>query len=136
MDITVYLPDDIGAQAKEAGMPFSQMLRKAVVSELDRTEALKGSAKGAEEWLLDLEDEDGEPYQGRIVGILLCESRNGEQIFVTDDERVIHYDPDQLEHSVLEDEDEIRETVEEVSANRAEYIAVMAQLGLVATVDL
>jgi len=34
MNITVYLPDDIGKQAKEAGLPFSRLLRKAVESEL------------------------------------------------------------------------------------------------------
>lgn len=36
MDITTYLPDAIGAQAKEAGLPFSRLLRSAVEAELAR----------------------------------------------------------------------------------------------------
>jgi hypothetical protein len=34
MNLTVYLPQEIGAQAKAAGLPFSRLLRNAVTAEL------------------------------------------------------------------------------------------------------
>jgi hypothetical protein len=36
MDITVYLPDELGRAAKEAELPLSQLLRDAVAAQLDR----------------------------------------------------------------------------------------------------
>jgi hypothetical protein len=34
MDITCYLPDDLGEQAKKAGLPLSRLLRDAVAAQL------------------------------------------------------------------------------------------------------
>jgi hypothetical protein len=34
MDITVYLPDDLGRSAKDARLPLSQLLRDAVTAQL------------------------------------------------------------------------------------------------------
>lgn len=38
VDITCYLPDELGAKAKEADLPFSRMLRAAVEAELEKRE--------------------------------------------------------------------------------------------------
>ncbi len=35
MDINVYLPNELGAKAKEAGINFSGLLRNAVVDEME-----------------------------------------------------------------------------------------------------
>ena len=138
MDITVYLPDDIGAQAKEAGMNLSRMLRDAVEAEFAHTRAMKELAEGAAEHLLDLETPDGEPDQGRLVGALLCENQKSEPIFGTEDKRPIYYAAPQARYEVLVDEDTIRDCIEEVLGGtlQDEYIRAMSQLGLTATVDL
>ena len=136
VDITVYLPDDIGAQAKEAGMNLSRTLRDAVESELERARAMKEFAKDAQEWLLHLE-RDGWGFEGRIVGTLLCENRSGHQVFVTEDGRLILYYPDEAKYYVMDDDaDALREALKNVCDDMDEYISAMAQLGYTATVDL
>jgi hypothetical protein len=40
VDITVYLPDGIGKRAKDAGLPFSRLLRDAVATQLDYRDTL------------------------------------------------------------------------------------------------
>lgn len=136
MDITVYLPDEIGTQAKEAGMNLSRTLRDAVESELEHTRAMKELAGEAEEHLLDLETSDGQPFEGRVMGTLLCENRKGDQVFVTEDERVIVYYPYQSQYHVLENnEDALRETLGNL-CDFDEYISAMSQLGYTAMVDL
>ena len=137
VDITVYLPDEIGAQAKKAGMNFSRTLRDALESELEHMSAMKEITKDAQEWLLDLVTSDGEPYLGRVMGRLLYENGRGDEIFVTADKRIIFYNPDQERYDVLEDdEDAIGEVLGRVCDTHDEYISTMAQLGFTATVDL
>ena len=138
MDITVYLPNDIGNQAKEAGMNLSRTLRDAVESELEHTRAMRELTAGTNnrEWFLQLQTPDGEPYQGRVMGVLLCENHQGDQVILTEDERLIHYCPQQAKHWVMEDdEDALRETLRDV-CDDDEYISAMAKLGYTATVDL
>ena len=136
MDVTVYLPDEIRAQAKEAGMNLSRMLRNAVESELKHRSAMEEIAGEAEEHLLHLETPDGESFEGRVMGTLLCENGKGDQVFVTDDERLIVYYPNQSKYHVLEnDEEALRETLGNL-CDFDEYISAMAQLGFTATVDL
>ena len=136
MDITVYLPDEIGARAKEAGMNLSRTLRDAVESELEHMSAMKEITKDPQEWLLNLVTPDGEPYEGRIMGSLLCENGRGDQVLVTEDERIILYNPHQARYDVLGEEDDIGEILENLCDTSEEYVSVMSQLGFTATVDL
>ena len=136
MDITVYLPDDIGAQAKESGLNLSRMLRDAVMADFEHSRAMKELAGDTEEILLYLETPDGETFEGCFTGRLLCENHRGDQVFVTDDERIIAYYPNQLKYYVLEkDQESLRETLK-TFCEFDEYISAMTQLGYTATVDL
>src|SRR4051794_27910767 len=46
VDITVYLPDEIGKRAKDAALPFSRMLRDAVTAQLDYRDTLTHATGG------------------------------------------------------------------------------------------
>jgi hypothetical protein len=46
VDITVYLPDGIGKRAKDAGLPFSRLLRDAVTTQLDYRDTLADATGG------------------------------------------------------------------------------------------
>jgi hypothetical protein len=46
VDITVYLPDEIGKRAKDAGLPFSRLLRDAVTTQLDYRDTLTDATGG------------------------------------------------------------------------------------------
>ena len=86
------------------------------------------------EWELDLQNKDGEPYVGEIVANLIAEGFTGEQVFVTDDGRLIVYDPSHYEYwdyGVLgeADEDEVGEALEGMF-DRTEFIRVMSLLGM------
>ena len=88
MDISVYLHDEIGSKAKEADLPLSQMLSDAVETELARRAAV-ADAPGDEVGEHEVELQD---VTGVITGKFLGETDRGEQIFVTEDERVLVYD--------------------------------------------
>ena len=136
MDITVDLPDDIRDKAKEAGIDLSRTLRDAVESELERTRAMKDLTAGTNhtERFLELETPEGEPFKG----VLLYENRKGDQVILTEDEKLIFYYRQQAKHFVREDEeDALRETLQDVCDEFDEYISVMARLEIKPdTVDL
>lgn len=92
MDFTVYLPDELGVRAKEfeRGV-LSALLRKAVIDELHRRESMSATLTETSEYLLDVTDEDGEPYTARIIGrrIVVEEPK---EVFVTEDKRLVVYD--------------------------------------------
>ena len=85
----VYLPDELGAQAKEAKLNFSQLLRGRVEAELNALQAIRARAGEAVDWELDLESESGHAFKGRVRGTLLVEGGRGaylgSQIIVTND---------------------------------------------------
>jgi hypothetical protein len=74
MDITVYLPDEIGARAKAADLKFSRLLRDAVTGELDRREALEAARDGmVKQRVQASEDRHGEnPVVLRFTGRALA----------------------------------------------------------------
>jgi len=59
MDITVYLPDEIGERAKKYGLNLSRMLRASVEEELNQLAELADTLSGMEEVV--------KKRQGRIV---------------------------------------------------------------------
>jgi post-segregation antitoxin (ccd killing protein) len=51
VNITVYLPDDLGQRAKDAGLPLSRLLRAAVEKELaERDESASAVATAYRDW--------------------------------------------------------------------------------------
>ena len=109
MDITVYLPDELGGKAKEAELPFSRLLRGAVEEELERQATMKLTLKNAGPCELHLEDEEGRPYVGQFVGTSVVEDRDV-QVFVTEDERVLLYDASKMQvHEIDDAQEELRD---------------------------
>lgn len=140
MDVTVTLPDELRAQAKEANLKLSSLLRDAVTEELNRIRALAEIHQGTTTWELDLKTPNGEPYTGRIEGTRLCEG-NGGSVFLTDDGRLITHDEHRASHQDFGDiddidEQEVSDAIGQVCTDRDEYARVMNLLGLPATVDL
>jgi len=71
MDITIYLPDELGAWAKEQGLGLSRMLRDAVTEEKRRREAHAAAvAKGEFERVevYDAQRDRTVAFQGREIG--------------------------------------------------------------------
>ena len=71
MDITVYLPDEIGQRAKEHELNLSRLLRDAVTEELSRRGAVAETLKDSEVYEIELEGDAGY-YTGRITGTCRC----------------------------------------------------------------
>ena len=142
MDITVYLPDELGARAKEAEINMSRTLRDAVTDKLGRIEAVAELMEGATKHELSLEDDDGRAYTGRIVGTsIVYNERNDVEVFVTEDGRLIIYDGEgqaYYDHGQVAEAD--RGEVGEVLRNRLQdndqYLEAMGELGWEAVVDL
>ncbi len=128
MDITVYLPDEIGERAKAAKLNLSAMLRAAVTAELERMDAMAQTMESAAEITLDLEDSAGRPYKGRFVGREIAED-----VYVTDDERVLFYD--QREGRVHEIEDPV-EGLRDLCHTTEDYAEACEALGVVPVVDI
>lgn len=101
MNVNVYLPDELGRQAKEADLPFSQLLRDAVVQELKRKANMTTTAP-TYDTIIDLEDEKGQPYKGRIGGRLIGSDLRW-NVFYTTDLRVILYDRDEKTYKEVGD---------------------------------
>ena len=68
----------------------------------------------------------------------MYENRKGDQVILTEDEKLIFYYRQQAKHFVREDEeDALRETLQDVCDEFDEYISVMARLEIKPdTVDL
>ena len=136
VDITVYLPDEIGTDAKAAGLNLSALLRQAVTEEMARLAALAAVAE-PEEHLLDLEDDAGTRYKGRIMATRL--GGDVEDIYLTDDGRVLAHSKDRGSYGTADadDEDAVDELIGlALQQDLLEYSRVMKQLGLRAIIDL
>ncbi len=136
MDITCYLPDEVGQRAKAAELPFSQLLRAAVTEELYRRNAVAQTIEEAEVHQLDLQDNDGRPYIGRLTGTRIGDAGgyNGNiTVFLADDERVIVYDDERLElHELTDPESELRAWLPDFG----NYLDAMHDLGLTPEIDI
>jgi post-segregation antitoxin (ccd killing protein) len=134
VDITVYLPDKLGQQAKAAEVNFSGLLRAAVTAELERRAAVSKTLEGStKEHLFTLEDEEGRPYDARLVGREIAhDDRDSVAVYLTEDERVILVDLDNGKYWRLENpEDELREELPP-----GIYAEAMHALGLKPVVDI
>ncbi len=109
MDITVYLPEELGSKAKEAELPFSRLLRGAVEEELERRATMKLTLEDAGPCELRLEDQEGRSYVGQFVGTLVAEDRDV-QVYLTEDERVLLYDASKMQvHEIDDGQEELRD---------------------------
>lgn len=141
MDITVYLPDELGQRAKAAGLNLSRMLRGAVEEELDRMETLKKTAAAPQVHELDLQTDDtGQWYIGRLTGTLLGET-DDVGVYLTDDENgeylAFHQPGEGKIHYV--DVDQVDAvTISNWVGQRDQdlYVSICSAVGIKAIVDL
>lgn len=90
MDVTVYLPDEIGKRAKDEGINLSRTLRTALEGELGRLEQMRRATGDSQVFEVRVAKNDDE-FTGRITGSLI--DRSGDSaVYLTDDERVVVYD--------------------------------------------
>ncbi len=131
MDITIYLPDELGTRAKSERVNLSAMLRAALTKHFMEVDAMNDTLKGAQPVLLELEDKDGRPFHGKITGTLLAEWNNI-SIYLTDTGKVLAYDADKPSYQVIANpEAALRGVLDDDG-----YSDVMDALGIVPTIDL
>jgi hypothetical protein len=126
MDLTVYLPDNIGERAKtaEPKINLSALLRAAVVAELDRRKRVSKLLKGAHEHELDLQGPEGEPYIGVLTGTQITEGQGGVTVYLATDGRVLAYDENSGTVTEVESADSWRD------GDFDTYLAVCDALGV------
>lgn len=133
MDITVYLPDEIGQRAKAAELNLSGLLRAAVSDELERRAQVTKTLTEPQTYEIYLEDRDGRGYKGRITGAMLVRTNDDIEVYLTDDERVIVYDENKTEHWELDNPvAELRDWL----VSDADYAEAMKALGESPVIDL
>jgi post-segregation antitoxin (ccd killing protein) len=133
LDITVYLPDKLGAQAKKAELNLSGLLRAAVTEELERRQAVSKTLKETQEQLLTVEDDEGRTYDARLVGREIAHDDQVDAfVYLTDDERVILYDADQLKYWDISDDPD--QALSDLPPGA--YAEAMHALGLKPVIDI
>jgi post-segregation antitoxin (ccd killing protein) len=131
VDITIYLPDELGERAKRETINFSRMLRDALVAHFEEVDTVTRTLENAEEVVLALEDAEGRRYKGRFTAARLSDSDDPE-VYLTTDGTVVLYRPGQLRYTTAQNpEEDLRGLLSDEN-----YVAVMDALGIEATVDL
>jgi post-segregation antitoxin (ccd killing protein) len=99
MNINVYLPDALGQQARKAKLPFSPLFQAAVRDELKRRAAIGEALQAKQTYTLELVDENGAEYDGRLTGVEVARGVNSDvRVYATDDKRVIVWDVENRRH--------------------------------------
>ena len=139
MDITVYLPDDLGKWAKDRDLPLSRMLREAVTDEKRRRNAVAAELGKASTHELYVTEPDGyggsEDLTVRLHGTVIAEQHLGGhgtiRVYLGQDEKIYVHDPidDELHRDV--EPDDLRELVDE-----AAYVDAMRALGEDVVIDV
>ncbi len=93
MDITVYLPDDIGGWAKDNGVNLSATLRAALLEERDRRLERSEIAAGGKTYDLRIEGEHGS-YTARLHAKELASDGRNQWLYLAADGTVYVYDND------------------------------------------
>lgn len=135
VNITVYLPDEIGERAKAAELPLSRLLRDAVTTELERRAAMSETLTESETHEVGLRDKAGRIYYGRITGAMLAhesDSHRDRGVFLADDGRVILVEGDKGSYRVVDDP--VEELRDELTTDT--YIHVIHSLGQLPIVDI
>ena len=84
MDITVYLPNELGERAKAAELKFSRLLREAVETELERRDANDGMTLH----YVRQRDQDEHPLRLRFTGRVVAQ-RDDMTVYLTDSGKVL-----------------------------------------------
>jgi hypothetical protein len=87
VDITVYLPDELGAWAKENGVNLSQTLRAQVESERARRKAIADTLADTE-IIEDVEYRNGRTYTARLHGTPLHDRVGDVAAYLGEDEQI------------------------------------------------
>ena len=135
MDITVYLPDELGSWAKDAGINFSATLRGAVQSE--RTRAAMQDAAGIYELVVQ-DPQTRWAFNARFHGTPLHDLLGDTQAYLSEDGKVWIYEKSNYnlyEVSAAEEAIDIDKALRD-ALRREEYIEAMAWLGHAATIDV
>jgi Post-segregation antitoxin CcdA len=101
-DVTVRLDTRLRARATELEINLSRLLEDGLRYEVERRQTIAKMLKDAGEIRLNLEDESGRPYIGRLRGRFLGEAR-GVEVYLADDERVIAYDGQRSSYTEVQD---------------------------------
>src|SRR4249919_875458 len=138
MNVNVYLPDDLGRQAK-AELPrgrLSQLLQAAVVDELERRAAMSKTLEAPETFKVEIDADEG-GYTGRITGKVIAED-DDVTVYLTTDERVIAYDANKLRYKELGNEPRMSfdEEMRAWLPDAAAYSAAMLALGEKPVIDI
>ncbi len=132
MDVTVYLPEDIGKRAKAEGLNLSRLLRDAVSQELERRDAVSKALEDPKTYEVALEDRDGRGYVGRITGKEIAfDDRAEKTVYLTTDERILVHDAHRNDYFEVDDPEELRDALHEGA-----YIDALNALGEQPVVDL
>lgn len=142
VNVNLYLPDDLGEQAKAENLKLSRLLREAVVRELHRRSAMSETLSETQVYEVDLGNDD-ETYTGLITGKLVHETPIW-LVFLTSDRRVIiHYGgedtPDDHRYFVLDADASERELVDFLRMHIEvdfEFVAACRALGVRPVVEL
>jgi hypothetical protein len=132
VDITVYLPDDLGQRAKDRGVNLSRMLRDALADQFAREDAMAQTltSQPPKTIALDLVDPEDRGYKGTLEATRITDSEDPE-VYLTAGGKVILYDPDKRAVWEVDDpEQDLRDLPSE------HYLDAMDALGIVPTVDL
>jgi len=138
MDITVYLPDELGKWAKEHDLNLSRMLRDAVEAEKRRREATATLAAGAATHKLDVREPDGYGggdditvrFHGTLIATQDISGYGSTEVYRGDDGKVYVHDFEGQLHRDIES-DALREIVDEPT-----YIEAMRALGEKVVIDV
>jgi hypothetical protein len=128
VDITVYLPDALGERAKEQNINLSRTLRDAIEEELEMRDAMKTTLEDTQVYEVELED----GTTGRITGTRIATDwKDGDEVYLTEDERVLYYDAQRERVREIEDpQEELR------NLDGEQYSAAAAALGFKPVIDL
>jgi len=131
MDITIYLPDELGLWAKSAGLPLSAMLRAAVQEERQYREAIEKASDAAKPIKLQLEDDEGRTYTGRFTGVELVEN-----LYLKEDGTVLFYDEDRQTTYSPEPTQDLEEFLAGCLRDHEDYIEACHALGITPEVEI
>lgn len=137
MKVSVYLPDEMGQKAKDLGLPFSQLLRRAVEYEMQEfcfTQAALNEGGGVAEYKLDLVDGDGNSYVGKLTGKLVWQI-DEIAVYLTEDVRIIVYNKGERRYTEIDDVEEAQAFFEN-AVPKADFVVLMNKLGGRAEVEL
>jgi len=130
-DTTVYLPDTMKDWAKANKVNMSRLLRDAIEQLRREEQEVESTLKGAKPVKLGIQD-GARTYTLRFTGVLLAENRAGSEVYLTDDERIVIYEPEhERYHEVDDAEEELRDWLEPDT-----YVDAMNSLGISPEVDL